>query len=298
MSDLIMSYGLLNQAASDISNLGPEVTRIQNTIRGNGKGLPIVPGATGASDGDLGPGMNLYRALGSFYETWQTPAQNAMDGLDKLGGYFKQVADAFQEIDASTAGGINAGTAISDVLRYPELMDQYNNALMYMVNPQGQQAYAAPTMPTPIDDPFSLPGTTGLSTTYTMGGQDPDSPPGVKSSSWPNDLVASETTTVTQDGMNYSETTTFGPDKGWGPDSPTQDTTQVITNPDGSTDTIKTVIDPGNGSGTMTDLNSASKQTTTYTRAGWDATWVNNTPNPTTNPTTNPSNRPPSVIPR
>lgn len=220
MSDLVMSYGLLNQAATDISNLGPEVKRIQNTVRGNGKGLPLAPGQTGASNGDLGPGFNLYRALGSFYETWQTPASDAMDGLNKLGGYFKQVADAFQEIDASTAGGINAGSAISAVLRYPEEMDMYNNELMYMVNPKGQQVYAAPTMPTPVDDPFSLPNTTGLSTTFTMGGPDPLSPPGVKSSSWPNDLITSETTTVTQDGMTYSETTDFGPDMGWGPDGP------------------------------------------------------------------------------
>jgi hypothetical protein len=47
----------------------------------------------------------------------------------------------------------------------------------------------------------------------------------------------------------------------------------VIHNPDGSTDTVTTTLNL-DGSGTATDLNSSTNQTTSYTRTGWDASWV------------------------
>jgi hypothetical protein len=286
MSDLVISYGLLNQAANDIQNLSPEIDRIQNSVKSEGKAtVGTVPGQVNENNPDLGPGVGLYHALGAFYSTWQSPTSNAMDGLDKLAGYFKGVADTFQEADASMAGGLNAGAAISAVLRYPQLMDQYVEALEYMLNPQGVQVNPDPSAPIPVSNPFSLAGTTGLATTFTMGGEDPDSPPGVKASTWPNDLVASETTTVTQDGMHYSETTTFGPDQGWGPDGPTQDTTQLVTNPNGSTDTV-TVTTDTSGKATMTDLSSATGTTTTYTRADWTAKFIKEQPAAPVAPTT------------
>jgi len=280
MSDLVISYGLLNQAANDIKNLSPEINRIQNTVRAEGRGATYesVPGQVNADNYDLGPGVGLFRALGNFYSNWSSPTSNAMDGLNKLEGWFQGIADTFQEADASFAGGMNAGAAISAILRYPQQMDAYTNELNWEFNPNtGQQMYGDPTPPIPVADPYAIDGTTGLTTTYTMGGEDPYSPVGVKASSWPNDLVSSETTTVNQDGMSYSETTTFGADQGWGPNGPTQDYKQVITNPDGSTDTITMTTDTS-GKATMTDLSSATGDTSTYTRADWKSAFVNTTP--------------------
>ncbi|HEV2635921.1 MAG TPA: hypothetical protein VGX23_12280 [Actinocrinis sp.] len=280
--DLIIAYGLLNQAANDIKGLSPESSRIQNTAKAEGRGIALtVPGQVNENNPDLGPSRNLYRALGTFFDHWASPMSNAMDGLDKLAGYFQGVADTFEEADASQAAAMTEGAMMSAILRYPQQMDLYTQELENEVDPNGKLVGSDPTPPTPVPNPFSLPGVTGATTTYTMGGQDPYSPPGVKSSSWPNDLVTSETTTVTGDGMTYSETTTFGPDQGWGPNGPTQDTTQVVTNPDGSTDTITTTSDTS-GKGNMSELDSTSGKTSTYTRADWNSSWVDTTPKPGT----------------
>lgn len=303
MSDLAISFGLLNQASNDITNLGPEIKRIEATTTPTATrvSIPLVPGEVNRNDNEIGPGLTLYRALGDFYTKWQTPASDAMDGLKKLGGYFKQVADAFEEMDASTAGGLNEGQVISQVLSYPQEMDQYNNALEWEwtrdSNGKMIQRYADPTPPVMPQSPFSL--TDGVTTSYTLDGvQDPFSPPGVKASSWPNYLVNSETTTVTEDGMTYTETTNFGPDKGWGPDGPTQDTSQIITNPDGSTDIITTKVDQVFGGGIRTDLSSSNNQTTTYTRPNWESSWVDQTPAGNTQNPANPKNHPTPIPPR
>jgi hypothetical protein len=134
-----------------------------------------------------------------------------------------------------------------------------------------------PTPPTPPQDTYALTGSNGVTTTFTYG-TDTNVPDADKTTHTPNQIITSETTTVNVDGMTYKETTTFGPDKGWGPNGPTQDTTQVITNPDGSTDTIKTTTDTS-GSGSMTDT-SSDGTTTTYTRSDWNSSWVDTTPKP------------------
>jgi len=233
IKNLVVGYALLNQAANDIKALSPESDRIQNTARLEGRAVvQFVPGQVNNDDYQLGPGINLFRALGDFYGNWSTPMANAMDGLNKLGSYFKQVAEAFAEADASQAGSLNASAAISK----------------YMLNP------------TQSSGSYGLAGTDAV-TTYTTNGK----------------RVTSETTTVNASGLTYSETTTFGPVLGKGPNGPIQDTTQVITNPDGSTDTVTTTVN-ASGAGTRTDTNSATGQTTTYTNAGGDAPWVDITP--------------------
>jgi hypothetical protein len=274
VSDLVMDYGLLNQAAQDIQGLSPEINRVKNVAHmvGRGEVSYNVPGQTNSDNVDLGPTGSLFTAMGRFYGSWSSDMSNAMDGLDKLAGYFKGVADSFMETDASQAAGFNESAMMSAVLRYPAQVDEY-----YQILANAQKAgKPLPTPPTPPQDAFTLPGTSGLTTTFTYGGDDPDVPAADQSTHAPNQLISSETTTVTVDGMTYTETTTFGADQGWGPDGPTQDTTQVITNPDGTTDTLKTTIDPS-GAGTMTDTD-GNGNTNTYTRSDWNAQWVDTTP--------------------
>jgi hypothetical protein len=294
MTDLAIPYGMLNQAANDIQNLTPEINRIQNTIRGGGRGadVELVPGLVNESNGDLGPGLDLVRALGDFYVAWQGPTSNAMDGLGKLEGYFKQIADAFEKADASSAASLNEGAAISAALAYPQAMQQYAQEVKYAIDPAtGVRMYTPGPPPALPTDPYSLAlstgATTGITTTYQLGGVDSKAPTGPDSSKYPIDTIASETTTVNSDGMTYSETTTFGADQGWGPNGPTQDYTQVITNADGSTDTVTMTVNTS-GHATMTDLNSATGQTSTYTRADWNAKFVDVTP-PSTSTYTNPN---------
>lgn len=274
-SDLVIDYELLNQAATDIKGLSPEIDRIKNNVRFEGRAaVEIVPGQNNANNYDLGPGTALYQALGAFYARWSSDCSNAMDGLNKMAGYFQGVADSFMETDASQAAGMNESAMMSAVLRYPGLVDQYYEAIGAKGADASKYKY-----PDAVENPFSLAGTTGLSTSFTYGGTDTAVPDADKSKHGTNMLVSSETTTVHQGSMNYSETTTFGADKGWGPNGgPTQDTTQVINNPDGTTDTIKTTVDAGSGSGTETDYNSSTKDTTTYTRADWNSKWVDTTP--------------------
>jgi hypothetical protein len=284
VSDLKISCGKLYQAQNDIQNLSPEISRIQNTVRAEGRGATYetVPGQVNSDNTDLGPGLDLFRALGNFYANWSSPMSNAADGLNKLAGYYKGIADTFMKVDASTAAGINSGAAISAAESYPLLLDQYDTELYWAINPKtGKRMYADPKLPPPPNDGnFSIPGT-GMTTSYTMAGIDPKAPkdylPGDQHYK-PPALVSSETTTVTVNGMTYSETTKFGPDQGWGDHGgPTQNYTQVVTNPDGSTDSL-TVTTNTSGHGTETDLNSATGLTTTYTRANWKASWVDVTP--------------------
>lgn len=277
MSDLVMDYGLLNQAAQDIQGLSPEINRVKNVAHTVGRGEVAynVPGQSNSDNVELGPTGTLFTALGRFYGRWSSDMSNAMDGLDKLAGYFKGVADSFMETDASQAAGFNESAVMSAVLRYPAQLDEY-----YQILANAEKAgKPLPTMPTPPQGTFGLPGTNGLTTTFTYG-TDTNVPDADKSAHGTNQIITSETTTVNVDGMTYSETTTFGPDKGWGPNGPTQDTTQVITNPDGSTDTLKTTVDTS-GSGSMTETDSTTGDTSTYTRSGWDASWVDTTPKST-----------------
>jgi hypothetical protein len=275
MSDLVMDYALLNQAAQDITNLSPQITKIKNAVHSEYRGgsVETVPGLVNENNTDLGPGETLYRALGAFYGSWGTDMSNAMDALDKLAGYFSGVADSFMETDASQAAGLNESAALSAIMRYPAAMDQYNQELAA----DQKAGKAAPPLPVAPSSPFSLTAG-GPVTTYTTQ-TDTAIPAADKSTSTTNVVFASETTTDTSGGLTYSETTTFAVDQGWGSNGgPTQNTTQVINNPDGSTDTITTTTDTG-GAGSMTDVNSSSG-TTTYTRANWGSNWVDTTPPP------------------
>lgn len=273
MSDLVIDYGLLNQAAGDIQNLSPEIDRIKNSVRSEGRAtVETVPGQVNENNPDLGPGTALYRELGAFYSKWSGDMQNAMDSLDKMAGYFKGVADSFMETDASQASGLNESAMISAVLRYPLAMDEYDKEAA-----AAQKAGNAPPLPIlPPTNPFSLNATGGPVTTYTTT-TDTNVPAADKATSTPNVILVSETTTDTVDGLTYSETTTYGADQGWNANGPTQNTTQTVNNPDGSTDTVTTTTNTS-GQGTMTDYNSSTKDTTTYTRSDWNSGWVDTTP--------------------
>lgn len=282
MSDLVLDYALLNQASKDISDLSPQISKIKNAVRAEGRAVvETVPGLVNENNTELGPGTTLYRELGAFYGKWSTDMSNAMDALNKLAGYFSGVADSFMETDASQAAGLNESAALSAVMRYPAAMDQYYQELAA----DQKAGKPAPPLPVAPSSPFSLTAG-GPVTTYTTQ-TDTAIPAADKSTSTPNVIFASETTTDSSGGLNYSETTTFQGDQGWGTNGggPTQNTTQVINNPDGSTDTITTTISTS-GSGSMTDVNSSSG-TTTYTRSGWDSNWVDTTPAPSDDSSSN-----------
>ncbi len=273
--NLTIDYSLLNQAATAIEGLSPEIARIKKANRSGGRGAAAtVPGQVNDNNTHLGPGLSLYHALGSFYSRWGRDMDNAMDALDKMAGYFKGVADSFMETDAAQAAGLNLSAAMSAVLRYPAALDEW-----YKEQANATAAGKAFTTPQPTApaNPFHLTSANGAVTTYTTQA-DPNVPAADKATHAPNVVLASETTTVTVNGMTYTETTTFQGDQGWSPDGgPTQNTTQTITNPDGSTDTITMTTDTS-GKGTLTDYNSASKTTSTYTRADWKSKWVDTTP--------------------
>jgi hypothetical protein len=275
VSDLLLDYALLNQASQDIKDLSPQIKKISNAVRAEGRAeVETVPGLVNENNTELGPGTTLYRELGAFYSRWGSDMSNAMDALNKLAGYFSGVADSFMETDASQAAGLNESAALSAIMRYPVAMDEYNRELA------ADQAAgkAAPSVPVAPTSPFSA-YAGGPTTTYTTQ-TDTAIPAADKSTSTTNVVLASETTTDTSGGLTYSETTTFAADQGWGANGgPTQDTTQVIDNPDGTTDTITTNVGTS-GSGTMTDVNSSSG-TTTYTRSDWNSNWVDTTPDDT-----------------
>jgi hypothetical protein len=275
VSDLLLDYALLNQASKDITDLSPQIKKISNAVRAEGRAeVETVPGLVNENNTELGPGTTLYRELGAFYSRWGSDMSNAMDALNKLAGYFSGVADSFMETDASQAAGLNESAALSAIMRYPVAMDEYNQELAA----DQKAGKAAPPVPTAPTSPFSA-YAGGPTTTYTTQ-TDTAIPAADKSTSTTNVIFASETTTDTSGGLTYSETTTFAADQGWGANGgPTQDTTQVINNPDGTTDTITMNVDT-NGAGTMTDVNSSSG-TTTYTRSDGNSSWVDTTPTDT-----------------
>ncbi|HTJ67576.1 MAG TPA: hypothetical protein VL551_08625 [Actinospica sp.] len=279
--NLVIDYSLLNQAATDITALSPQIDKIKNAAHAVYRGgeTYTVPGQNNENNLELGPGGGLYRALGRFYGSWGRDMGNAMDSLNKMGGYFKGVADSFMETDASQAAGLNMSSAMSAVLRDPLALDQW-----YKDKADAEAAGKTFTEPQPTapTSPYSLANgaygansSNNATTTFTTQ-TDTNVPSDDKATHAANVVFASETTTVTVNGMTYKETTTFQADQGWGNGSPTQNTTQVINNPDGSTDTVTTTTDTG-GKGNMTDVNSDGT-TTTYTRADWKSKWVDTTP--------------------
>lgn len=277
--NVVIDYTLLNDAATDITGLSPEIKRIKNSVKPEYHSFDYtVPGQVNANNIELGPGTKLYDALGAFYAKWGRDMSNAMDALEKMAGYFKGVADSFMETDASQAAGLNVSSLMSAVLRYPAAMDQWytDKANFDHAHPNSTYTVPKPTAPT---SPYELTATNGITTTFTTQ-TDTNIPSDSKSKNATNEVLASETTTVTVGGQTYSETTTYQSDQGWANGSPVQNTTQVIHNPDGSTDTITMTTDTS-GKGTMTDLNSSTKDTTTYTRSDWKSGWVDTTPKDT-----------------
>jgi hypothetical protein len=281
MADLVIDYELLYNAASQLSSLESDV----NTIGKIGTVIDygFVP-STGSGGGvycdDLGP-EPFGRALSNFYGAWQSPLSDGVAQITKLAATFKGVAQAYFDADASQAGGINTGIALSAARNYPQEEASYQAALAeweqlpnggvnvpyYTID--GVEHYMTVPRPTPPDQPTgSVTGPTGATTTYSTGGTDPYDP-----SHGPE--ITSETTTYTTDGMTYTETTTFGADKGWADGGPVQDTTSTITHSDGSTDTITTTTNL-DGSATSVDVNkdNGATTTTTDTRANWNADWV------------------------
>ena len=276
---VVIDYTLLNDAATSINGLSPEINRIKNSVKPEYHSFAYtVPGQNNANNVELGPGTKLYEALGSFYAKWGRDMSNAMDALEKMAGYFKGVADSFMETDASQAAGLNVSGLTSALMRYPVELDQWaKDEKAYMnKHPDGMWGTPAPMYPF---SPYQLTSTNAATTTYTTQA-DTNIPSDQKSQYGKNVVLASETTTVTVGSQTYSETTTYGADQGWVNGAPVQNTTQVIHNPDGSTDTITMTTDLS-GKGTMTDLNSASKDTTTYTRSDWNSGWVDTTPKDT-----------------
>jgi hypothetical protein len=66
--NLTIDYSLLNQAATDIQNLSPEIDRIKKAARSTGRSVSYtVPGQVNDNNPHLGPGTSLYLALGHFY---------------------------------------------------------------------------------------------------------------------------------------------------------------------------------------------------------------------------------------
>jgi hypothetical protein len=70
MSDPVIDYGLLNQAAADIQDLFPEIGRIKNSVRSEGRAtIETVPGQVDENNADLGPGTTyttIAAVSGSF----------------------------------------------------------------------------------------------------------------------------------------------------------------------------------------------------------------------------------------
>jgi hypothetical protein len=279
-----IDYAVLTDAVTDLKGLGAEVSALSSVHRLNQSSLPSASGTVENNITTLGNGQ-FRTALASFYAAWAGPMNDASDWISKLETIFQGVADAFMHADAAEAAAINAGTAISAAQEYPYLMDNYLQELTnyYKYDPftksqLGQvKGVALPKMPTAPDNPKSM--APGVSTTFDEGVVDANPRSPVYAYSWPRDLPTTETTTVHAGGLTYSETTTFGADKGWGPNGPTQDTNQVITNPDGSTDTVTVNVNL-DGTATMQDVNVNGKTTTTwtYSRSGWTAPWVDTTP--------------------
>ena len=278
---ITIDYGMLNDAVTDLKALSTDVGHLTPVGTHRGSNLPTANGYVYNDPLHVGHG-DFGLALATFYMNWATPMGDAADWIKKLESIFQNTADAFMQADAEQAGAINEGAAISAVIAYPAMMDAYYKALdnYWTYDPYTQSTVGAngapdPQPPIPPDNPYSL--APGVTTSYDNGVV--DAHPQTPNYSWPQKLPTTETTTVNSGGMTYSETTTFGPDKGWGPDGPTQDTVQVVHNPDGSTDTFTTTLNL-DGSGTMTDVNVSGTITTTtdYSRSTWHQEWADVTP--------------------
>jgi len=278
---LVISYQTLHHAANDIDNLDPIATELSNNFKGQDRSdIFAVPGLNNYDNPDMGD--STYAAMMNFYSDWAFKMSDAMNGLKSLGALFRSVGNAFAETDMSMAGSINLAQLTSQILDFPQRMDAYVAALNYKgtENPYTHQFpdMPDPVMPTQPDSPFTLMPGTNLSTSWLYRPEaDANVPPGQKSSTWVNRVLATETTTDTVDGMTYSETTTYSIDKGWGPNGPTQDTTQVVTHIDGSHDTITTTVDPATGNATQVDTPD-SGTVVTSDRTGWNGTFVDRPP--------------------
>jgi hypothetical protein len=275
----VLDYGLLHDAANELKALGPDIDRMKDTgWHRSGMSwaitLPTLTGSIESTTTTVGNGDFGY-SLGHFCDAWSGPMSDGADQIKKLEEIFRGTANAFMEGDAAQAAAINEGAAMSTILGYPAEMKQYykevadwwHNLAYNQVHPGAVKPGSLPQPPAAPTSPFSL--VPGLSTTFDQGTADPNAP---KDYPVPLDLPTTETTTVNSGGMTYSETTTFGPDKGWAHGGPTQDTTQVVTNPDGSKDTITTTMNT-DGSGTKT-VQQSDGTTTTSTTTDWGKTWV------------------------
>ncbi|MBR7836363.1 hypothetical protein KDL01_24005 [Actinospica durhamensis] len=288
MADLVISYSLLHECATQLKTLE---TQFSSDSFWDAGSIPTQSGTV--DDGVFGSG-NLGTSVDDFFSQWSAPFGEAKSRMTQLATAFDQLATAWFDLDAQTASQVVAGEVMSANKNYPaewaayeKALQQYNENLQELQSqgqstttyteyvPDGHGGWIAETvaMPGPPTPPGAGPAspTSGSygpgSTTVTTG---------------PDGSITSETTTVTgPDGLTYSETTTFGPSQGNDPSGdPIQNTTTVVHNSDGSTDTI-TVTENTDGNATMTDVNSDGT-TTDYTRTGWNGNWNDTTPTPVT----------------
>jgi len=273
-----VSYSTLHDAATDLKGLAPDLGKFKVVDGKRGFNLPTESGTVERTAAEVGNG-GFGESLATFYLAWGTPMSDAAGWVQRLQSFFETTADAFMNADAQSAAAINASATLSAVDGYAAQMTKYYQELDTFgeQNPYTDQFVSTgnfPDMPVPVANPYSI--SPGVSTTFNQGNLD-ENPPAHYD--WPLYLPTTETTTVNSGGLTYSETTTFGPDKGWGPGGPTQDTTQVITHPDGTVETITDTVNL-DGSATQKDVSvsSSSTTTTTATRADWTAQWVDTTP--------------------
>lgn len=285
--DLVIDYQILHDAAAKIDALESEIGIVTDHAQGHG----LVP-ATGGNVVSTSLGA-IGMALEGLYVAWAGPLRDAGTQIQQLSTTFRSIAQVYFDADATQAGAVQAGIAMSDIRDYPQEYAQYEQALaaweqlddpnhVPYYTADGQEHWMSVPRPTPPPVPGTTStGPTGATTTVQQGGidqYDPNHGP----------QITSETTTYSQGGQTYSETTTFGPDQGWH-DGPVQNTTTTISHADGSQDTITTTYNM-NGSATTTDVNTANgtSTTTTQTRTGWDAPWQTPpTDNGNTDTTTN-----------
>ncbi|MBS2961547.1 hypothetical protein KGA66_00715 [Actinocrinis puniceicyclus] len=263
MADLVIDYQLLHDAAGQLDSLKTQIDDINNADTIDGY-VPIANNGQ-VDTGDLGPG-NLPTSLWNFYSNWQSPLSNATKQVQQLAATFRGVAQTFFDADASQVAAVNSGLAQSAVRNYPSEYAAYQKQLAEwekLPDPNHVQYYdengnlvttSVPRPTAPTNPGTTYGGSAGVTTNVTTSGTDGSG----------NPLVTSETSTYTVDGMTYTETTTFGPDKGDVNGHPTQDSTQTIHHQDGSTDVITTTNNL-DGSSHSTDVNTASGQTTTTT---------------------------------
>jgi hypothetical protein len=276
---ILMSFSILNNAANSINNLSPEIGRMRE-LSGPLDGK--VPTQSGHTADNLSGNQNLMRALVEFFQHVQTPLTNGAAALTNLQGVFQSVADDFFQMDAAQAAAINMSVALSADYSYPYAQYQYlHDEDLYDSPDWGPKVLGwagPPTEPVSPTSPFSV--EPGVTTSYNLG--DVDANPASPLNEYPYGddgvlafLPTSETTSVTGDGLTYSETTAFDADQGWGPEGPVQDMYQTVTNPDGTTDIVQTAIDLG-GSGMMTEVvkqGGSTLSTSVMDRIDWTTPW-------------------------